>query len=297
MFHGAYDGIPFRVCQVEQYAEDVVLDPSGVQGVYRHVEAQLTVTLNPATLGRSDLEADDMEPETAGPLARNPGPEVPLPLLYLQAKARFEAPRRPLVLWAYYQDAAGGVNKVVFLRAPLLKNPRGAGKRRADYFDADALYGPALTLQWSKFEAGGGSLILGLIFQANVPLANLGTDAPVLVSNRWSCSVTTDEDFFAKQVIEGDAVFRSDLLLATGLKPDMMRWLFIPPVPLGFKRVSATPTFAADGVTAHYEIEDVEQQTDKPGVAYFGASRVEVIHQKGYTQPSDWEFLNSITGK
>jgi hypothetical protein len=289
----AYDGIPFRVLQVEQYADELVSGPDGTQPIMRHVEGQLTATISAETLGLTDLgDATDTEPDIAGPNFKpvvgrlDPAAAVPLVL------ARLKRPCRPLVMWSY-ANVGGVPSRVTFLRSPRgrVANPHS----RNQYLPTDARHGPTCRVAWSRFEAAQGSLVLGLVFDTDLALCEGSlTASPMLLYNRWSTTVTHDEDYFAQHDVEGTAIFANDLLAEWQTRPDMLRHLFIPPVPIGFKRRAATPVFHSDGVTVTWQVTDVEQQTDKPGIAPFGASRIEVIHRRSIRAPSDWAILKGV---
>ena len=108
--------------------------------------------------------------------------------------------------------------------------------------------------------------------------------------------MTTDEDYFATHIIEGEVRFRNDALELAGVNPDNLRARFIHPIPLGFKRMEPWLRFDESQLVCNYRLVDVETPTSQPGVSAYGASRVEVFHQREMLSPPASAGIEALRG-
>jgi hypothetical protein len=77
-----------------------------------------------------------------------------------------------------------------------------------------------------------------------------------VVSNRWSVTSMTDEQYLTTRVTTGVATMRPDLLIARGTTADAFRQNFTLAVPPGFIRKRVVVNATPDGREIHYRVED-----------------------------------------
>jgi hypothetical protein len=120
------------------------------------------------------------------------------------------------------------------------------------------------------------------------------TDAPVILSHTFEMSDTLDQDYFCSRQTKGTCIFRADSLAALGTKPDDFRSLFVPPIPVGFKREHIRVAVEKQPNVINYETIDRELPI---GWSAAGVSRVKAFHTVGY-QRGDKEraALKAISG-
>ncbi len=282
MIYAAYNGVPMRSIGETKYRRDLILSEDGVQAYGVRVNFQGVFAVNSGLMGSNDFTRPLAEPELEGAGLVVPDGRLSPAELLLLVQLRLEQPRKPLVLWTYV-GTGNKPNKVVFLRSPI---------RLADgsYAHSDIAEGPIPVVNWTDFDTGQGSVLVGFACTTDIALPAQTTAHPVL-SNRWEMQVELDPDFYAVHEIEGRAVFRRDVMEAQRVTPDMLRPWFVHPIPLGFRRHGCTVRLESAGTAVRYSFQDVEQPADQPGVAAYGASRVEIVHQREHTGPSPYNFI------
>jgi len=75
-----------------------------------------------------------------------------------------------------------------------------------------------------------------------------------IIGHRWKRWIDIDQDYFTEIVTEGEATFRSDLLVSMGRWPDQYRNQLFHPIPNGFKRerITVIPNEAGTAVAYRY---------------------------------------------
>lgn len=311
MIHLSYDGIPFRTLAFDHYQVATLTSDDEVDALYLEYDFGVTVTIGLGQLGSEDFHRalNKKRPELGGiDFDRVRNWDLHTPEIMVLLEERLRIPRRPLVVWSYVnkpQGLAGGVAPVIPPQGPggplpgggQLNNQLNQAIKRVNilesplrkpdgtYYPTDARHGPWCKVISSRVDKGTGSIELQLQFVTWVGI-NKSPEAGAIVSNRWSFAVEHDEDNYATHVIEGKVYFRQDMLKRQNLKADDYRAFFMHPCPPGFKRNASAPVFHSDGCFVTYTIVDTEQPTDKPGIGGYGASRVEVIHQREHVVPN-----------
>jgi hypothetical protein len=92
-----------------------------------------------------------------------------------------------------------------------------------------------------------------------------------LISNRYSREDQVDEAFKSTILTTGTAVFRTDILEATGTVADDYRFLVLPPVPLGFQRRRVNMAVVPSRNMLHYSCTDEERVYDLGDTAATGS--------------------------
>lgn len=114
----------------------------------------------------------------------------------------------------------------------------------------------------------------------------IGFGNTALIAHRWEMAEDIDEMFYSTRIIDGEAVFRSDLLFGAGLSVDQFRASLFHPIPAGYKRAPVHVEASSDGLRLRYQIVD-EQQT-----LSFGNNSTPIIKIEGeYTSGNDCPIM------
>ncbi|MDY3557607.1 hypothetical protein R5W23_000134 [Gemmata sp. JC673] len=116
---------------------------------------------------------------------------------------------------------------------------------------------------------------------------NAGSVASPLLSNRFSMIHSIDDQHLTKIIVEGEAVFRSDLLYSTAASPDDLRQRLLLPCPFGFVRDGIVVEGFRDGTGVRYRFEDRQLPVHLPGAAVWGAVRIEATHSQAIVSDAD----------
>lgn len=111
---------------------------------------------------------------------------------------------------------------------------------------------------------------------------------PVLLSNRWTKVMDTDQDYIASIHTFGECVFDSSTLQLFNRAPDDYRIDLLQPIPPNTKRDNINVTAMPDGCTLRYAFTDQERHFNtRP------ATRIEAYQTEFFAQGS---LLSSIIG-
>jgi hypothetical protein len=291
VLYGSYAGVPFRSLSVDEYGKWLTPTADGTQPVGIHVQFSGTILVSPDHLSKLDFDRADqglVEPELEGPNLHPPGPPVmSVPELVFHLERRLNVVRKPLLLWGYKPALPGRRPERVYL----VRSP--AVDQDGRYLPSDMLHGPTPEATYCGFETGQGGLLFSFKVHTDLPLCEDTYRASPIVANTWSMGVSNDDDFFARHVIQGEVICRMDLMRSRKLSIDMLRGWFVHPIPRGFRRVEPSPNLVMlDGGSRYtYTLVDVEQPADQPGVAAYGASRINVVHQREYTKSNPYGII------
>lgn len=103
-----------------------------------------------------------------------------------------------------------------------------------------------------------------------------------LISHRWRRYVDIDQDHFSTIVTEGEATFRTDLLLAAQTYPDAYRRDLFHPVPPNCQRGPIRVEAMSDGTGVRYHFADYEKAFNYG--ADCPATRIEAYATAGYSR-------------
>lgn len=274
----------------------------GVSAVYSPggMPQQPSVTdLSPATratLGGTDYTSTvlTVNPRGQDPTGVNttpslesdfPGIRAPITSQYTgietdaELRYRLLAPRQSLTLWGLDRQTSA------FIR--WLESPRPG-------FTVDCKNGPK-PISCDVITADGETS-LGVFFQIETytqPCPQ-GSDRLVL-SHRWTMRHTHDERNYLTRVVEGTIVFNSEVIYATGIRPDWVRNQFIHPIPLGYQRRVPLIEATSDGLDIHYIVTDTD-----PTIVFepadSGATSIDIVETLRYTIPVENKILNNALG-
>jgi hypothetical protein len=138
---------------------------------------------------------------------------------------------------------------------------------------------------------------------------------PVLLSNRFSQTVTYDRQFAATLITTGTAVFNLTRLQTSSTSPDDYRGILSPAVPIGFRRMNVDFSIRKDGLTVDYRVVDTQlpfviinpniawiecHHTKRKSTPATSASTIASIQDMWHSlKTANWstplDFLNSVT--
>lgn len=305
----SYDGIEFQVLKVEAYSVTPIYDAmAGLDYLYDQVKLDVVCILNkdwtdrsafppPASLYQPTALVTEFtsggnrpwnglsvqgkfdqvsQPQFVGGLVGDgltqgsTGPAATLVELF----RRLRQPRRTLRLWMDSNPdptATGDQAQETILLSPL----PGAV--------VDCQGGPTCSFLQPLPIGSNASMALRLQFETHIPGCT-DSSAPVLLSNRWSFTVSAENDY-SIHIIEGEARFRMDLLHLNMMSADQFRNQFLHPIPVGFRREKPTVTLLPSGDGVRYQLLDREMPLNFPGGIYYGLNRVEIDEVRAYKAP------------
>lgn len=180
-------------------------------------------------------------------------------------------------------------------------------------YSCDPINGPHPIEQSVTEVRGDGSLFLvrfTIETATNDCVLSGGNQAVFLLSNRWTATISADENYYETRTFTGQAIFRADLLkkLKDKTQIDKFRPNILPPTPIRCKRFIDELTVMPDGHTYHYTIRDVEQEVmylDQPTYAAFSStgkarryvSSIEANVKRSYGQAGSGQIMTTFVGE
>jgi hypothetical protein len=257
--------------------------------------------------------ADGISGETNIP---NVTPTIPVTNEELQR--RLMMPRRQLLVWMYSGEGASAqfmlVSPLTFMETDALHGPvctivgvqEITGVQTAIYsLRFETWVGPKIeffdfahksappnsdkAILRGRFKKEGDRLVDQDGFEVpGLPIGVRGAiKAPALICNRWEMSFGWDtETHLRTQIIEGEALFRMDLLKLKGLTADSLRGMFWHPIPFGYVRrpeAAGDITLSSGGDGVKYKIIDDEAMMNFPGGAEWGCIHIEATTEFNHT--------------
>jgi hypothetical protein len=235
-----------------------------------------------------------------------------IPTTDIEMRNRLNQPRKPLAVWLY-TGVAGAVEYI--LQSPQLNATVDAmhgpictimdcdqidGQMtsvmhlRFETWEAPPIkYGPiptAETLTSLKSLEGGGAIFKGIAGLANQrPIIT-----PAVLSHRWNMSFGWNQDTHLRtKTIEGEVIFRSDVLQLRGLSADQLRPYFMAHgISQGFIRRPLNEKMImlnSGGNGVQYVVIDDEQMTNFPGGNDWGIIKMEAESQVTYQSSQVFE--------
>ncbi len=107
---------------------------------------------------------------------------------------------------------------------------------------------------------------------------------PALMSNRWRMKAVPDkETYLMNHEVEGEAIFRLDVLQLRGLTADQLRTQICHPIPAGYVRTEVETQLSEAGDGVAYRFVDVQQLMNFPGGPLAnGVIRIQVAQEVDY---------------
>lgn len=259
-----YNGVKFELLRISDFVQTLVTTEDETNYLYNSVDIRCQCILNAAlnNLG-------------------SPAANAPSGALLALVKKLVE-PRKKLLVQG---DTEGGLFTVLESPFPGM--------------DTDFRFGPKCTVLSIDPFHGNASIWVDLQFHTDLGCI----DQDYLLSNRYTWTVSHDPDTFsAVHQIQGEAHFRMDLLRQKNVTPDELRAKFImPPPAMNFHRNPPTVSLSAGGDAVEYQIVDVEQMLNGPGLQAFGATKIEVRIDRNYesgleTESGAWGAAKDALG-
>ena len=260
---GSYNGVVFEICRIESFRTAPVLSRDGSSFVCWHKVIQAICQLNVGATARYKFAGANVAGQ--GPDASTP------PMTYLEMLNRLAVHRKRLVIWM--DSGPDGARKQVLIDSP----PKAAN---GTTLPSDALYGPQCRVAWVVPDGANKSLTMGMEFHTWVAAAKNDQYPRYVLDHRWTFQVTNDQDYYAAHLITGNVQLNVGLMQHHKILPDSFRRTLFHPIPDGFQRVTAEPTFYPDGSGFDYTIVDVEKATNFPMGAKYGITRITVEQTK-----------------
>lgn len=132
----------------------------------------------------------------------------------------------------------------------------------ADGQDTDVKGGPYPRVLQVISVNGSKTFLVRFTVEAFIVECPPGTDAPALISNRWSDQHVINQYHMCTRTAAGKAVFRQDFLKSSGQTPDDFRNVLFPDIAPGFQRTNVTVMEASDGNSLAWQVVDEEKMYD-----------------------------------
>lgn len=87
------------------------------------------------------------------------------------------------------------------------------------------------------------------------------SEIPAVLSHRWDCSYSIDNDYYSTRIINGTVILNSEI---AGLDLKSLQPLIIPMIASGWKRESIQIAVQSDGLKLNYTITDKERHLAVP---------------------------------
>ena len=243
---------------------------------------------------------------------RPPKSSIPggVPMTDMEIRERMSIPRKKLIIWMNSGPFPGVGEYGIILEQPwgnlecdaqhgpsctyngvtqINGNSMGSYALRFETWEAPIRYGESS--QWSNRDPS--TSVINAKGKLNSPFAlGLGINSPALVSNRWSmASKPNPQTHLLTREIEGEAIFRMDILKMRRLSADELRYQFMHPIPMGFVRRPPEVYLNSAGNGVRYKIADDMQSTNFPGGAKYGLIDVNVVQYLDYSVPETAEIF------
>ena len=256
-------------------ARNRIADIAGnVNGQVANIDAAVKKTLEDPF----NLTVKDLKHNTTPQYARI---KHTLPSTDVELRARLARPRRQLAVWLFT-----GVNlkPEYMLMSPDPSTITLDENGQPDTGTVDALTGPLCSLLNTTAIHGQQTAVMSLKFETwegpkIVTTTNFaqfknkafgfGISTPATLSHRWEMSYGWNpKNHLRTRVLEGEVIFRNDVLKLRGISADQLRSEFLyHAVPSNFIRrpVEDMVKLSSNGVGIKYRIVDDEQMTNFPG--------------------------------
>lgn len=222
-----YGGIQLQVVKTNEIAFEAVYTQDQIDYLYTRVIIDIQAIVNPGATSYT---------QQGGIPTSTPGT---LPTTTVEAiRHVLSQPRRQLVIGDY-------------LNQKMLAIP-------GDY-DCDVKGGPFPKVHRIVEVQGSRTFLVRWSCEANIIECPAGTDAPVLISNRWSDQHTINEYHLTTRTATGRTVFRRDYLEAAGKFPDDYRSAILPPVNSDFQRTRVNIMVPPTGNELVWQVTDEER--------------------------------------
>lgn len=192
---------------------------------------------------------------------------------------------RHLLLQARRQLVYTAGDGTVVAQAPALKADGTA-------YAADAANGP-FPLYCKVTEVHGQRTFIVHWGVSFVAVECRTTPPNALLSHRWVSEEDLDQDYFGIRTIRGHAVFRSDVMLDRGLRPDDFRGWLLHPVPPGYQRVRINVVATEDGRALRYTLIDRERFSN---LIASGVTRIEGVQTVSVRRIGKEEMVTGTIG-
>lgn len=190
----------------------------------------------------------------------------------IELRYKLMTPRQKLCLWAYRREDGALV--------PWIESPRRG-------FTVDATKGPLPRACDVVNVQGATAVTVYWEVETDIPPCPQGSDR-LLLSHRWSMTMTHDENYHCTRIIVGQAVFNQHVIQRLNVQPDLVMHAIVHPIPLGSRRYVPHITLDSTGTIVDYEIHDVDQSvTFDP--ASSGATNIQIVEQIQINR--DWNLF------
>lgn len=241
-----YGSVNLRVVEMDECIREVVSDPSGIDYLWTKWRLSFTATYSPdqpytVSVGPGDPlnGASQVNPIDAGSGGYSAiTTDVAL-------RHRLSQHRQPLYVWEY--SGIAGAPEIWLWSAT--STP------------CDVNNGP-IVVDVSVEEVRGASRMFLVRFVVETYINECGWGGrltPYLLSNRWTTSISADEEYNETRTFAGMAVFRADMLRRDHALADSERFNLLPPVPANCKRYIDQLELSPGGNMLTYQVRDVEQ--------------------------------------
>lgn len=274
--HLTYNDIDLKIVRVLAYQRTPEYDPTGQDYLWtRHTLAVEAIYSAEKAKSFRDADwtfvnADSLAPIPAGGTVPHDGPNVgpdPLkptlgtpkvrsaPMTDVALRHKLMQPRGKLrVEFNSFIDTTGSGNPVEVHLASPGKDVDGVDRK------CDLNNGPIPQECTPTVMGDGRTFLVRYVIETCMSDCRPSREDKALVSNRWTATLSYDENFFATRTLTGLAIFRADAINTRQTWPDLYRLQLLPPVPGNCKRYIDALEASPDGFSYRYVVRDVEEE-------------------------------------
>jgi hypothetical protein len=252
----SYGPVTFVVPRITDYQTEVVYSDDATTYLFDRISVRLICYLNPESTSYNGGNTPGIAPAIS----------------FNNIVSILRVPRQQLLIWQQDDPILPGQQNII-LQSPV------------PGFSRDATNGPTCKVHRLDSFHGGGTLWFDLEFKTDINLCagSPGYENPAWLSNRYGMRVTYDSNNYrASYEYAGEAIFRTDILTALALNPDLFRQSMLPSVIPRYQRFPKLVELSSNNIALKYVIEDRYTPKTQPLNQQVGVAQLIINEHRKY---------------